>query len=123
MFKRLIYQCIGAACLSWSVTACITPKVVQRTENRAVPARYNGSPDSTNTASVKWRRFFTDPSLASLIDTALQNNQELNITLQEMQVAQSEIRARKGEYLPTIGLRGAAGVDKVGRYTNIGASE
>jgi NodT family efflux transporter outer membrane factor (OMF) lipoprotein len=104
-------------------TACITPGIVQRTENRAVPARYNGAPDSTNAAGVQWRQFFTDPSLASLIDTALQNNQEINITLQEIQVAQNEIRARKGEYLPTIGLRGAAGVDKVGRYTNIGASE
>ena len=123
MFKKLIYKCIGAACLSLTVTACITPAVVQRAENRAVPASYNGSPDSTNSASVKWRQFFTDPNLASLIDTALQNNQELNITLQEIQVAQNENRARKGEYLPTIGLRGAAGVDKVGRYTNIGASE
>ena len=55
--------------------------------------------------------------------TALQNNQELNITLQEIEIARNEVRARKGEYLPFIGLGASAGVDKVGRYTNIGASE
>ena len=35
----------------------------------------------------------------------------------------NEIRARKGEYLPFVGLRGGAGVEKVARYTNIGAME
>jgi len=58
-----------------------------------------------------------------LINTALNNNQELNITLQEIQIAGSEIRARKGEYLPFLRIREGAGVERVGRYTNIGASE
>jgi NodT family efflux transporter outer membrane factor (OMF) lipoprotein len=72
---------------------------------------------------VRWKDFFTDPYLNALIDTALRNNQELNITLQEIQIVRNEVRARKGEYLPFVGIRGGAGVDKVGRYTNIGASE
>jgi NodT family efflux transporter outer membrane factor (OMF) lipoprotein len=59
----------------------------------------------------------------ALIDTALKNNQELNITLREIDITRNEIRARKGEYLPFVAARGAAGIDKVGRYTNIGASE
>ena len=52
-----------------------------------------------------------------------QNNQELNIMLQELKVAQSEVQARKGEYLPSIGLKAGAGVDKVGKYTRDGAVE
>ncbi|MGN6476010.1 MAG: TolC family protein, partial [Flavipsychrobacter sp.] len=52
-----------------------------------------------------------------------QNNQELNITLQEIQITRNEIRARKGEYLPFLGIRAGGGVDKVARYTNIGAME
>ncbi len=105
------------------LSACVPTSVVRRTENKTVPASYNNSQDSTNTAKIKWRDYFTDPNLVALIDTALKNNQELNITLQEIQISQNEIRARKGEYLPFVGIRGGAGVEKVGRYTNIGASE
>jgi multidrug efflux system outer membrane protein len=46
------------------------------------------------------------PYLVALIDTALKNNQELNITLQEIEIARNEIRARKGEYLPFVGVKG-----------------
>lgn len=102
---------------------CSVPHLVQRTENSAVPAGYNNSQDTTNTARVKWRDFFTDPNLVALIDTALRNNQELNITAQEIQITSNEIRARQGEYLPFVGLRGGAGVEKIGRYTLLGAAE
>src|SRR5690606_2168568 len=47
----------------------------------------------------------------------------LNITLQEIEISRNEIRERKGEYLPFGGSKGAAGGDKVARYTNIGALE
>jgi outer membrane protein, multidrug efflux system len=123
MCKKFIYKCLGVACLSLTVTACITPAIVERKENKIVPVRYYDQGDTTNTARLKWKDFFTDPYLNTLIDQALQNNQELNITLQEIQVARNEIRARKGEYLPFVGLRGAAGVEKPGRYTFQGATE
>lgn len=123
MCKKLISPCLGIAGIAFIVTSCVTPPAIERTENRTVPARYSDAQDTTNTVRFKWQEFFTDPDLNGLINTALQNNQELNITLQEIQVASTEIRARKGEYLPFLGIRGAAGVDKVGRYTNIGASE
>ncbi|PIQ20069.1 MAG: RND transporter, partial [Cytophagales bacterium CG18_big_fil_WC_8_21_14_2_50_42_9] len=123
MFKNRILKWVGIAFISLTYTACSVPALVQKTENKTVPASYNNLQDTTNTAKVKWQEFFTDPNLTSLIDLALQNNQELNITLQEIQIAQNEIRARKGEYLPFVGLRGAASVEKVPRYTNIGALE
>jgi outer membrane protein, multidrug efflux system len=123
MYKKIICNCLGVVCLSLIFAACKTPAIVSRTENRTVPASYTGSPDTTNSARVQWREFFTDPYLVALIDTALTNNQELNITRQEIEIARNEIRARQGEYLPSVGLRGGAGVDKVGRYTLLGATE
>lgn len=123
MFKRRIYQYFGLACILLVQQACSIPKVTDRAENKAIPAGYTGNADSANAANLQWRDYFTDAYLNALIDTALQNNQELNITLQELQIARNEVRARKGEYLPSVGLRAAAGLDKVGRYTNIGASE
>lgn len=58
-----------------------------------------------------------------MIDTALKNNQELNITQREIEIARNEVRARKGEYLPSVGIGTSVGVDKVGRYTRFGALE
>jgi NodT family efflux transporter outer membrane factor (OMF) lipoprotein len=125
MLRRIIYITSVAAVTALSVTGCKLPDVVKREENKNVPAAYANAAaaDTTNTASLKWRQYFNDPHLVTLIDSALANNQELNITLQEIAVSKSEIQARKGEYLPFVGLRGGAGLDKVGRYTNIGALE
>lgn len=121
MFPNSSYK-IGIAAVVLLFTAC-TPKLSVRNENTTVPPSYNGSEDTTNSANVLWRAYFTDPNLASLIDTALKYNQELNITLQEIDIARNEVRARKGEYLPFVNLQGGAGMDKVGRYTRFGSLE
>lgn len=93
-------------------------------EDTTVPVQYaDQSKDSLNSARIRWKDYFTDPHLDTLISVALQNNQELNITLQELEIARNEVRARKGEYLPFIGLKGGAGFDKKARYTSRGASE
>ncbi|WP_339702268.1 TolC family protein [Algoriphagus aquimarinus] len=125
MLKRIIYICLGATAITLAVSGCKTPELIQKNVNAAVPESYsNSSQDSTNTAAdVVWKDYFSDPYLKALIDTALSNNQELNITLQEIQIAQNEIRVRKGEILPSVGLGAAAGVDKVGRYTSQGAND
>jgi outer membrane protein, multidrug efflux system len=94
-----------------------------RTENKSVPAHYNSPADTTNTAHVKWRDYFTDTNLVALIDTALKNNQELNITLQEINIARNEVRAKRGEYLPNAGIQLSGGADKAGKYTWDGQSE
>ncbi|MCZ4222608.1 TolC family protein [Pedobacter rhodius] len=123
MFRKNIYIYIGSALMCMAYSACKVPEFAQRDENKNVPVRFNNSQDSTNTANIKWRSFFTDPNLVSLIDTALKNNQELNITLQEIEIAKNEIRARKGELLPSVGYRVGAGLEKVGRYTSSGAGD
>ena len=122
MKNKRTYKYIGIICLCALFTACSIPStMVPRGENKGTPEHFQNSQDSTNTAKISWREFFTDPNLAALIDTALDNNQELNIVLQEINIAQNEVRARKGEYLPFINLQGMAGMDKMGRYTRLGA--
>lgn len=105
------------------MTACTVPNLVDKSVNTTTPDSFNNSQDTTNTANIQWKEYFTDPYLIALIDTALMNNQELNITLQEIQIAQNEVKARKGEYLPSVGAQAGAGVDKVGEYTRNGAVE
>jgi NodT family efflux transporter outer membrane factor (OMF) lipoprotein len=74
-------------------------------------------------SAIQWRQFFTDKNLADLIDTALKNNQELKITLQEIEIARNEIKPRQGALLPSVGYRAGIGVEKVGRYTSQGAGD
>lgn len=120
---KKIYKYIGMSCVAILFTACAIPGLVKKTENRKVPEAYSSSKDTLNSAKIKWRNYFTDPNLIALIDTALKNNQELNITLQEIVIAQNEVRARKAAYLPFVGIGPAGGVDKTPRYTRPGAVE
>ncbi|MEN7551119.1 TolC family protein [Rapidithrix thailandica] len=123
MLKRIIYQCVGVACMALIFTACKTPTVVERNANTKMPERYNNAQDTANSAKINWKEYFTDPYLNALIDTALKNNQELNITLREIEIARNEISAKKGEYLPSVGIRAGAGVEKPARYTSKGAND
>lgn len=103
--------------------SCAPTKELKQ-ENKNLPENYSEqSTDTINSAAIKWRDFFSDPNLIKLIDTALVNNQELSIMLQQIDVAQNEVRARKGEYLPFVGYSAGAEVEKVGEYTRNGAVE
>ncbi|KAA9325888.1 efflux transporter outer membrane subunit [Hymenobacter busanensis] len=123
MRKYRLYSYLGAASLALAVGACKTPQLAVKTENKSVPVSFGTAQDSANSARLRWKEFFTDPNLVALIDTALQRNQELNITRQEIDIAQQEVRARKGEYLPSVGLGAGAEVEKAARYTLPGATE
>ncbi|MBL7912975.1 MAG: TolC family protein [Bacteroidia bacterium] len=121
--RNRIYIYAAIVCIAVAFSACKNLAIVNKTENKSVPASYNNVTDSVNTANVKWKDFFKDPQLSTLIDSALKKNQELNIFLQEIQIARNEIRTRKGAYLPVVGIGAGAGVEKVGLYTSQGASD
>jgi outer membrane protein, multidrug efflux system len=119
---------LGCGCLL--ATACV-PSLKgndPREAKKEVPASFGpgqaGSGDSAAAApssgNKNWNDFFTSAELRSLVDTALKNNQELNIRLQEIIIAQTEVSARKGEYLPKLSAGVGAGVEKVGRTTRNG---
>jgi hypothetical protein len=105
------------------IFSCKIPSIISKEENKTLPSTFNNETDSSNASTIKWRSYFTDQHLIALIDTALNNNQELNIALREIEIGKNEIMARKGEYLPFVNLGGAAGVDKSGRFTFNGMSE
>ncbi len=113
----------GIALIALLTSGCNVPRATLMIANKSVPASYTPSPDSTNTGRLALRDYFTDPYLYALIDTALHNNQELNITTQEIQLATNEVFARAGAYRPTVSLGGGAGAEKVSRYTSKGAAD
>ncbi|MEZ4917792.1 MAG: TolC family protein [Saprospiraceae bacterium] len=105
-------------------SACAIPQLATKEVSTEIPTQFAAAaPDTANAAQINWRDFFDDPYLPGLIDTALSNNQELNIVLQRISVVQNEIQARKGEYLPFVNGGIGSDVEKVGRYTRNGAVE
>jgi outer membrane protein, multidrug efflux system len=81
--------------------------LMEKKQTFNVPKQYDtpvlqGSVSSE--ATVSWRNFFSDPDLVSLIETALANNQEFNIALQDIQIAANEVKERQSEYWPKVGL-------------------
>src|SRR4029079_14420891 len=96
MTQSKIYSIIAAGLLLCT-TSCKVPAIVDKDPKNALPQSWNNSTDSTNTAAVKWQDFFQDQHLVTLIDTALVNNQELLITLQEIEIARNEIGVRRSE--------------------------
>ncbi|MBC7419006.1 MAG: TolC family protein [Pedobacter sp.] len=103
--------------------ACKIPQVTQREGNQSLPKQFGNTSDTSTIKLMTWRSFFTDPRLDNLIDTALKNNQDLNITLQDIEMARNGIRIRKGDLLPIVGYYAGAGAEKVGRFTSQGAGD
>jgi multidrug efflux system outer membrane protein len=121
MHKQIKYIALLGTCLA--VASCKVPQAANQVENRSVPGSYGNPTDSTNVALTQWRSFFTDKDLANLIDTALNKNQELRITLQDIEIARNDVRLRQGQLSPTVGASLGVGVEKVGRYTSQGAGD
>lgn len=121
--KRLNkYLVAGTLLVVLSLTSCV-PSMKLRDASKAVPEKFGTDQDTTNSAKMRWDEFFADPYLTALIDTALKNNQELNILMQEISITNNEVRARKGEYLPSVNFGLGAGLERVGKYTSQGVSD
>jgi len=104
--------------------SCGIPKIATQENSVKYNNKFpNGTTDTISSATTNWKKFFNDPNLNQLIDETLTNNRELNILMQKVTMAQNEIQARKGEYLPNLNFGAGAEIDKVGKYTRNGAVE
>jgi NodT family efflux transporter outer membrane factor (OMF) lipoprotein len=103
--------------------SCSAPKLLEVPKMNAIPETYLVESDSNNVAKIAWNQFFTDSNLISLIDTAIHNNLDVLITLQEIEIAKSKIRLTNGKLFPSITGGFSTGVEKVGRYTSQGAGD
>jgi multidrug efflux system outer membrane protein len=117
------HKSIGIVLICLVYAGCKTFTPVRNAETKPMPQSYNDSKDSTNTSQIKWKDFFVDKNLVSLIDTALKNNLDLLGTLQDIEIARNDVRLRKGMLFPTVSAQAGAGIEKVGLYTSQGAGD
>lgn len=118
------------ACLQLAACIPTPPGGDPRAANTAVPDTFGGEDTGdgedtgeASSAEVDWRAFFTDQHLVDLIDLAVVNNQELNITIQEMIVVNSDVMARRGEIFPSLSAGLDAGLERVGGNSSSGRSD
>ena len=129
MKSNRIKNIIAIGVFGTMIWSCKAPAVSQEIENHQapkIPANFENiqnSDASLNSGLTPWKQFFTDPNLVVLIDEGLKNNQELMITLQEIEIAKNEVMYKNGKLTPTVEAKLGAGVEKVGRYTSQGAGD
>ena len=106
-----------------ALPACHIPQLRLADPAPPLPTTFAGTSCPDNSALLGVGEFYQDPHLLALIDQAMVNNQELKILEQEIEIAGNEVLSRRGEYLPFVGGRAGAGLDKSSRYTLDGAVE
>src|SRR5258708_6630848 len=121
LFRK--YKNIAVIVLCVLYASCKMPTFAPNTNAKSLPQSFNSSKDSVNSAEIKWKDFFTDKNLIALIDTALKNNLDVLITLQEIEIAKSNVMFRKGLLFPNVNFAGTTSLEKTGDYTSQGAGD
>lgn len=103
--------------------SCGIPKLHCAKPGAPLPDSFNGTTTGDNSSQVTWCEFFNDPLLRDLINQALIGNQELRILNEDIRIANFEVMARRGAYLPFVSFGSRAGIDKASRFTREGAVE
>ena len=114
--KRLVLSATITSSLLLLVPSCKLPTLQKPTPGAPLPDSFNGRTDAENSACVDLHLFFDDPMLTSLIDQAMVDNQELKMLAQDIRIANNEVLARSGAFLPALRY------GKSARSTGSGAS-
>ncbi|MDD6209425.1 MAG: TolC family protein [Bacteroidales bacterium] len=127
MIKYLRYIVIlsfPVACCSFLFTGCKTITISPE-EQAKVPDSYTENRDTTNIATIAWKRFFPDTLLQNYIATALSGNLSFQKSLERIQLAQSSLKVAKGSLFPDVNIGLNAGLQRFGDFTmdGVGNSE
>ncbi len=125
--KHVLARALACSLLALTLSSCL-PNLRPAQPGPDVPPAYDGAigaaaNSADNSSRLGIDEFFNDPILTRLIDEAMLGNRELKILEEEVQIAQNEVLARQGAYLPFVSFGTSAGIDKPSKYTVEGAAE
>lgn len=108
MYRKLLLVAMTA-----SLCGCIRQGAYQRPAP-PVPSAWpdsaasgTGAPDAVEAADLKWREFFTDQRLQSVIDLALANNRDLRVAALKVDKVHALYRIQRAEQYPSVNLAGS----------------
>ena len=103
MFKNQIKSLIAIAL---SLGGCTMIPKYQRPA-APVPSQFPGGADhSSDAAEIRWRDFFVDPQLKSLVELSLKNNRDLRVAALNVAQYEAEYRIQRAALFPTINASG-----------------
>jgi len=114
--KRTLAIAVAGSLLLF-LSGCGIPRLRGSKPAPCEPGTFNGVTTPDNSSQIPIADFFQDPQLMGLIDQALWGNQDLRILSEAIEIANNEIRRRRGAYLPFVGGQASAGLDKLSTYT------
>jgi multidrug efflux system outer membrane protein len=116
--KEKLFLLVGLFAL---LTGCtLIPKYTQ--PEAPVPSAWPSGPayKETQTApgapvvtDLKWREFFADERLQTIIETALNNNRDLRVASLNVERARALYRIQRAQLLPTVDAVGSGGKERV----------
>ncbi|MGV6946439.1 efflux transporter outer membrane subunit [Sphingobacterium kyonggiense] len=110
--------------LLFTLQSCFVAKLYERPQN-ALPTvdlfrKEYQQVDSTNMGLIKRTDFFTDPILQAHIETALQENLDLNIALENIKASQSYYLQSSKAFLPSVSVAPAVNYTTQSQNTQFG---
>jgi NodT family efflux transporter outer membrane factor (OMF) lipoprotein len=102
-----IYSTLALVAL---LAACRMGKDYQRSD-LSLPAQFASTtaPSDTSVADMEWKKFFSDPTLQSLISHALENSFDIQLAIKRVEEAQAYAKQAKVNWAPTISANLTAG--------------
>ena len=86
-----------------SIQGCKVGEDYERQDMTTPEAFRQDFPKDSAISNIPWWKLFKDPVLVELIDSALVNNQDIQIAISRMQEARLQIEVAKADYYPFIG--------------------
>jgi HAE1 family hydrophobic/amphiphilic exporter-1 len=96
----------GGLILLLMMSACNVSRNIE-TPKPALPIAFRNAEvaiDTNSVADIQWKTFFTDPFLQKLIDSAIQNNYDMQIALKNIESSQLLFKQIKLNYMPQANL-------------------
>jgi len=90
-----------------SLAACRVGRDYQRPD-LALPAQFAATTDTTSVGDMEWKQYFTDTTLQSLIEKALQGNFDLQLAMRRVDEARAYVKQAKLNWTPTLQAQASA---------------
>jgi efflux transporter, outer membrane factor (OMF) lipoprotein, NodT family len=101
----------------FAFTGCKVMEPAPLPKIKQLPEQYSDKKVGEDSVKLVFRDLFPDPHLNRFIETALQNNTNLQIAMQRIATAHARLAERKGAFLPSVNGVISAAADKYGDYT------
>ena len=91
--------------LMLALSSCKVSKDIETPNQVPDNFRESATTDSTSIGDIEWKAFFSEPTLQTLIDSAVNRNNDLLVAQKNIEIAQLQFRQSKWGNVPNLNLQ------------------